>query len=129
MSIKSGIWNPSFLLAVAVVLSMFAVLYGVVTFVSVWTESAALALIVTLGVIVASLVLMAPDEAVQIQRPWREVYVALHYVFPKFPAATALTWKLAGAEPVEDWAPLFSSLAFGAACYGGAFALFRRKDF
>lgn len=130
MSIKSGIWNAPFLLGVAVVLSMFAVLYGVVTFVSVWTESSALAFIVALGVIVASLVLAAgPEGAAQINQPWREVYVALYHVFPKFPSATAMTWRLAGGEPVGSWAPFFSSLAFGAACYAGAFALFRRKDF
>ena len=130
MSIKSGIWNASFLLAVGVVLAMFAVLYGVVTLVSVWTESAALALIVSLGVIVASLVLSGgPEAAIQINRPWRDVYVGLYHVFPKFPGATATTWRLAGGEPVENWASIASSLAFGVACYAGAFALFRRKDF
>jgi hypothetical protein len=129
MSIKSGIWNASFLLAIGVVLAMFAVLYGVVTLVSVWTESAALALIVALGVIVASHVLGWPEQAVQINQPWREVYLGLHYVFPKFVNATAVTWRLAGGEDVGSWAPFLSSLAFGAACYGAAFALFRRKDF
>ena len=130
ISIKSGIWNGSFLLGVMVVLTMFAVLYGIVTLVSVWTESTALAMIVALGVIVASLVLMAPDEAVlQINRPWREIYVGLYYFFPNFPAATAMTWTLAGGEAVEDWVPFLTSLAFGAACYAASFALFQRKDF
>ncbi len=130
MSIKSGIWNGAFLLGVAVVLTMFAVLYGIVTLVSVWTESSALAFIVALGIIVASLVLAAgPEAAVQINRPWREVYVGLYHLVPKFPSATAMTWSLAGGDPVEDWMPFFSSLAFGAACYAGAFALFKRKDF
>jgi hypothetical protein len=109
---------------------MFAVLYSIVTFVSVWTESTALAMIVALGLIVASLVLSAPDEAVlQINRPWREIYVGLYYLLPKFPAATAMTWTLAGGEPVENWVPFFTSLAFGAACYTASFALFQRKDF
>ncbi len=130
MSLKSGIWNGSFLLGVAVVLAMFVVLYGVVTLVSVWTGSSALALIVALGVIIASLVLAAgPEAATQIQRPWREVYVGLYHLFPKFPGATQTTWQLAGGETVASWMPLWSSLAFGAACYAGAFALFRRKDF
>jgi ABC-type transport system involved in multi-copper enzyme maturation permease subunit len=130
ISIKSGIWNGAFLVGVAVVLTMFAVLYGIVTLVSVWTESTALAMIVALGVIVASIVLAAgPEAAVQINRPWREVYVGLYYVLPNFPAATSMTWTLAGGEAVEDWVPFFTSLAFGAACYAGAFALFQRKDF
>ncbi len=133
MSIKSGIWNGGFLLGVGTVLAFFAVLYGIVTFVSVWTESNALALIVALGVIVASLVLMtagvSPEATNQIRQPWREVYVALYHVFPKFPGGTAMTWRLTGGEPVGSWWPLASSVLFGAACYAGAFALFRRKDF
>lgn len=130
MSIKSGIWNEHFLLGVGVVLAMFAVLYGVVTLVSVWTESSALALIIALGVIVASLVLgPGPEAAVQISQPWRDVYIVLHHIIPQFPNATVITWKLAGGETVESWLPFLSSLAFGAACYAGAFALFRRKDF
>jgi ABC-type Na+ efflux pump permease subunit len=130
MSIKSGIWNEHFLLGVGVVLAMFAVLYSIVTLVSVWTESSALALIIALGVIVASLVLApGPEAAMQINQPWRDVYVALHHVIPQFPNATVITWKLAGGEAVESWTPFLSSLAFGAVCYAGAFALFRRKDF
>ncbi|MEM1041729.1 MAG: ABC transporter permease subunit [Bacteroidota bacterium] len=132
MSLKSGIWNGGFLLGVGTVLAFFAVLYGVVAFVSVWTESNALALIVALGVIVASLVLTAatnPEAMTQLRQPWREVYVGLYHVFPKFPGGTAMTWSLAGGEPVGSWWPLTSSVLFGAACYAGAFALFRRKDF
>ena len=130
MSLKSGIWNGAFLYGVAVVLTMFAVLYGVVTLVSVWTGSSALALIVSLGLIVASLVLAAgPEAETQIQQPWREVYMGLYHLLPKFPAATQATWQLAGGEPVSSWYPLASSLAFGAVCYAAAFALFRRKDF
>ena len=130
MSLKSGIWNGSFLYGVAVVLVMFAVLYGVVTLVSVQTGSSALALIVALGLIVASLVLAAgPEAATQIQQPWREVYMGLYHLLPKFPAATQATWQLAGGEPVSSWYPLGSSLAFGVACYAAAFALFQRKDF
>ncbi len=133
MSLKSGIWNGGFLLGVGVVLAFFAVLYGVVTLVSVWTESNALALIVALGVIVASLVLMtagvSPEATTQIAKPWRQVYVALYHVFPKFPGGTVMTWQLTGGEPVGSWGPLASSLLFGAACYAGAFALFQRKDF
>lgn len=130
MSVKSGIWHAPFLLALGVVLAMFAVMYGLVTLVSVWTESAALALIVTLGVIVASLVLTAgPEEAHQLNRPWRDIYVALYHVMPKFPRVTQLTWQLTGGGAVTSWYPFWSSLLFGAAAYAGAFTLFRRKDF
>ena len=133
MSIKSGIWNPSFLWAALTVLAMFAVLYSVIAFVSVWTESGALALIVALGVIVGSLVLMtagaSPEATNQISEPWRQVYVGLYHAFPKFPAATAATWDLAGGEAPGSWYPVLSSLGFGAVLYAGSFFLLKRKDF
>ncbi len=133
MSLKSGIWNGYFLLGVGVVLAFFAVLYGVVVFVSVWTESSALALVVALGSIVASLVLVAagasPEATTQIREPWRQLYVGLYHVLPKFPEGTQMTWLLTGGDPITSWWPLVSSVLFGAACYAGAFALFQRKDF
>ncbi len=132
MSVKSGIWNPRFLLGALTVLGMFGVMYAVVTAVSVWTESGALAYIVTIGVIVGSLVLAAGSsaEAVsQITEPWRSLYVGAYHVFPKFWHGTKTTVELVGGEAVESWYPVLSSLGFGAVLYGLAFWRFGRKDF
>lgn len=130
MSLKSGVWNPRFLLAIGVVFAMFAVVYAVVTFVSVWTESAALGFIATLAVLFTSLVLAIPNLALQVKAPWRQLIVGLHAVVPQFPGVgVSVVPQLATGSPVASWVPLGTALAFGLALYAGAFLLFRRKDF
>ena len=130
MSVKSGIWDPRFLLAIGAVFGMFAVLYGVVALVGVWSGSAPLSLIATLALLFVTLVLAIPNLAEQVSRTWRPVVVGLYAVLPKFGSVgTSLVPQLATGRPVETLAPLVSSLAFGAVCYLGAFALFSRKDY
>ena len=151
MAVKTGIWNPRFLLAIGVVWAMFAVLYGVVTLVSVWSGSAALALIATLGLVVTTLVLAIPDLALAIDATFRPLVEGLYYVLPRFGSVgTTLVPQLAtgvdfaaivtdgaqsgSAQParptlVAALIPLATSIVFGAACYGGAFYLFNRRDF
>ncbi|MDT0630472.1 ABC transporter permease [Rubrivirga litoralis] len=130
MSIKSGIWNPRFLLAIGAVFGMFAVLYGVVALVGVWSGSAPLSLIATLALLFVTLVLAIPNLADQVSRVWRPLVVGLYAVLPKFGSVgTSLVPQLATGQPVASLTPLLSSLAFGAVCYAGAFALFSRKDY
>ena len=139
MSIKSGIWNPRFLLAIPVVFGMFAVVYSVITLVSVWSGSGPLALIVTLGLMFISLVLAIPELDIHLARMWRPVVNGAYHLLPKFGGVGAkLVPALATGQPIlqpdEQGAviglyPFLSSLVFGAVCYGGAFLLFKRKDF
>jgi hypothetical protein len=147
MSAKTGVWNAHFLLAIGVVWLMFAVMYSLVTLVSVWSGSGPLALVVTLGVLFASLVLAIPDLRLQLMPAWRPLVDVPYYVLPKFGSVGAkLVPYLAtggaispedlagGAQPgaaptVPALAPLLSSVVFGLACYAGAFFLFRRTDY
>ena len=130
MSLKSGIWNFQFLLAIGVVVVMFGVMYSVITLIGATAQSTPLALIVAYGLIFASLILMGKDEiAPQIRPPWRQVFVALYHVFPNVGEVTALVAQLAGMDGVASWYPLVSSLAFGAVVFLAAGYLFHRRDF
>jgi ABC-type transport system involved in multi-copper enzyme maturation permease subunit len=130
MSIKSGIWNPRFLLSIAVVTAMFGALYAAVVFMGVWTQSTALALIVTYGLLFVSLVLAPGEElAEQLTRTWRPVYWAFYHVLPNFAEVTTLVSRLSQNDPIPTWYPFASSVGFGAVVYAGAAALFTRKDF
>ncbi|HEX8386729.1 MAG TPA: ABC transporter permease [Rubricoccaceae bacterium] len=149
MSVKTGIWNAHFLLAIPAVFAMFAVLYGVVTLVSVWSGSGALALIVTLGLVFATLVLAIPNLFLAVHPTVRPLVEGLYYVLPRFASVggrlvphlatgtdivAAVTAEESGAQPgpaslVANLTPLLSSVAFGAACYAGAFFLFNRRDY
>lgn len=130
MSIKSGVWNPRFLLAIGVVFLMFAVLYSVVTLVSVAAESAPLALIAVLGLLFVTLILAIPNLETQITRTWRPLLTGLRTILPQFPGVgVGIVPQLAVGTPVDGLWRLGASALFGAACYAGAFALFSRKDF
>ena len=136
MSVKSGIWNPRFLLAIPVIWAMFAVLYGAVTLVSVWSGSGPLALVVTLGLVFVTLVLAIPGLDLAVNAAVRPLVVGTGWVLPRFATVgSGLVPHLAsGTQPgdpslVAESVPLATSLLFGAAYYGGAFVLFNRRDY
>lgn len=130
ISLKSGLWAPGFLLAIPVVFIMFAVMYGVVTLVGVWSGSGPLSFIVTLGVVFVSLILAIPELATQVDPMWRPLITGGYWTLPNFGGVgTRIVPQLATGGDVGSAWLLGSSVAFGAACYGGAFLLFSRKDF
>ena len=147
MAVKTGFWNPRFLLAIPAVWAMFAVLYGVVTLVSVWSGSGPLALVVTLGLVFTTLVLAIPGLPLAVNASVRPVVTGLGAVLPRFATVGAnlvphlaagaglatLAAETGAAQPappslVADTVPLLTSLLFGAVCYAAAFALFHRRD-
>jgi ABC-type transport system involved in multi-copper enzyme maturation permease subunit len=130
MSIKTGIWNPRFLLAIGIVVVMFGVMYGVIVAMGVFTESTALALIVTYGLIFASTVLAGGEQlASQIASTWRPVFWGFYHVLPNFTEVTRIVTRLARGEAIPSWYPLISSVLFSLACYGAAAWRFVRRDF
>jgi hypothetical protein len=109
---------------------MFMVMYSVVSLLAITTESAALSLIVTYGLILASLAFLAKDQLVpQINRPWREVYLGFYHVLPNFAEVTKMVAGFAGMDVTTAWYPLFSSIGFGIVVYAIASWRLLAKDF
>jgi len=130
MSIKTGVWNPSFLLAIGIVLAMFGVMYSVIVFTGVWTQSTALALIVTYGLIFISLFLAGGEQlANQLQPGWRAVFWGFYHVLPNFAEVTQTVSNLSRGESISSWYPFASASLFGAVLYGVAGFWFARRDF
>lgn len=130
MSIKSGIWNPRFLLSILIVIGMFAVMYAAVMIMSVWTQSTALALIVSYGLIFVSLVLAGADSlAPLLGDVGRPVFWGLYHTLPNFTEVTEIVTRLANDTTIQSWYPLWSSLLFGAVVYLLAGYWFVRRDF
>lgn len=130
MSLKTGIWNPSFLISIGLVVGMFAVMYAAIVFTGVGTESTALSLIVTYGLIFVSLFLAGSETlADQLNATWRPVFWGFYHVLPNFTEVSGTVSTLAKADPVSSWYPVVSSLLFGTVVYGAAAFWFSRKDF
>jgi len=130
MSFKTGIWNPRFLLSLLLVVGMFAVMYAAVTLMGVWTESTALGLIVSYGLIFVSMVLAASEQISPTLGPIaRPIFWGLYHTLPNFTEVTQIVSTLAKGETVGSWYPFFSSLLFGTAAYGATGLWFARRDF
>lgn len=130
MSMKTGIWNIRFLYSILIVLVMFTVMYSVVLLIGISTQSTALSLIITYGLIFCSIILAAHEQlGPQINQPWRQVYFGLYHVLPNFAEVTKPVVQLVAGEAVETWYPLFSSALFGLIIYALAFIRFSRRDF
>lgn len=130
MSLKSGIWNPQFLLSILIVIGMFAILYSAVMLMSVWTQSTALTLIVAYGLIFVSLVLAGANEIAPFLGTVGEpVFWGLYHTLPNFTEVTGLVTALARDEPVYSWYPIISSALFGGGVYILTGYLFIRRDF
>jgi len=130
MSIKTGVWNLSFLLSIGLVVVMFGVMYSTVALMGVWTESTALALIVSYGLIFASIVLAGYDAILdELGMIGSTTFLAFYHILPNFAEVTTIVANLSQAESVESWYPLASSAVFGAVAYALATWWFIRRDF
>jgi len=130
MSLKTGVWNPRFLLSLLLVVAMFAVMYAAVMLMGVWTESTALGLIVSYGLIFVSMVLAAADQIGPTLGPvGSPVFWGLYHTLPNFTEVTQIVSTLAEGETVSSWYPFVSSLLFGGAAYAVTGYWFVRRDF
>ncbi|MFT4605029.1 MAG: ABC-2 type transport system permease protein [Rhodothermales bacterium] len=130
LSFKTGIWIPSFLLAIPIITLMFGVMYGVVLLVIVLTGSSGFALVTAYGLIFLSFILAAHEQIVtQLVSPGKEIFLAFYYLLPNFIEVVPFAVQLVEGDPVNTWVPITSSIVFGAIAYFGAFQWFSRKDF
>ena len=130
LSIKLGVWNAKFLLSILVLVGMFAVLYGVVALLTVWTESTALALIVTYGAIFVSLFLAARTPIYQaLGTVGDAAFGTLYYLVPNFAEIGAIAAQLLHGDPITRWEALASTAVVGVLLYLGAGFWFSRRDF
>ena len=128
---KSGIWNPTFLWAIPTAVFVFAVLLTVITLVGVLFESAALAVMVTFGMMLISPIL-AQTELMErlLSSQWtRSLWKGLYYVFPKVYDLGRMTLMLVRGKPFEGWMPVWTSTLFAAAVLSAALCVFSRRDY
>jgi ABC-2 type transport system permease protein len=131
LGIKTGIWSPVFLSAIATTVVAFAVLLTVVVLVGVIWESTALSTMVTVALMIISPILAQNQIAEKLlSSEWsRDVWNGLYYVLPKIFDLGAMTRNFALHRPIESWMPLWSSALFGVAILSLALYIFEKRDF
>jgi len=131
LGLKTGIWTPDFLVAIATTVFLFAVLLAVVVLVGVLFESTALAVMIPVGLMIISPILAQHETMVKLlSSEWsRQLWKALYQVLPKVYDIGRMTLSFVMDRKVDSYAPLWTSAAFGAVVLAAAIRTFQRRDF
>ena len=131
LGVKTGIWSASFLISIATTAFIFAVLLSVVVLIGVLFESAAVATMVTVALMLMSPILAQTSTMMRLlSSEWsRNIWQALYYALPKVYDLGKLTLDAIQSRTFNGWMPIWSSALFGAVVPASALAIFQRRDF
>jgi len=131
LGVKTGIWSPMFLISIATTIFIFAVLLAVVVLVGVLFESAALATMVTVAMMIMSPILAQTGLMMRLlSSEWsREIWRTLYYSLPKVYDLGTMTLNAIQSRSFNGFMPIWTSAVFGAVVLSAALVVFSRRDF
>ena len=131
LGIKTGIWSSSFLLSIITTIFVFAVLLTVVVLIGVLFDSAALATMVSVALMIMSPILAQTSTMLKLlSSEWsRDVWRTFYYALPKVYDMGKMTLDSIRREPFQGYMPIWSSALFGAIVFSVALVVFARRDF
>lgn len=132
IGVKTHIWEPRFLWAIADSLFIFAVLLTVVVLIGVISESAALAVMVSVALMLISSILAQRQFVVKLlSSEWsRQLWMAIYWIIPKvYDLANAMRQIIVFDRQADWWTPVWTSAAFGAVTLWSAVRIFQKRDF
>jgi ABC-type transport system involved in multi-copper enzyme maturation permease subunit len=129
--IKTGIWEGRFLISIATSIFVFSVLLSVVVLVGVLFESAALATMIAVALMIMSAILAQTSIMLKLlSSEWsRNIWRLLYYTFPKIYDMGTMTMDAISDRTFSGYMPIWSSAVFGAVVLAVALAIFSRRDF
>ena len=129
--LKTHIWGTQFLWSIATTIFIFAVLLTVVVLIGVLFESAALATMITVGLMIISPILAQTSMMMRLlsSEASRDAWRVLYQILPKVYDVGRLTLDLVRSQPTQGLEPIYTSALFGAAVLSGALYIFNRRDF
>jgi ABC-2 type transport system permease protein len=131
LGVKTGIWSATFLVSIATSIFIFAVLLSVVVLIGVLFDSAALATMVTVGLMIMSPILAQTSTMLRLlSSEWsRQIWRTLYYALPKVYDLGRMTLDAIQSQTFEGYMPIWTSALFGAVMLSAALAVFARRDF
>jgi len=128
---KTGIWITGFLWTIASTTFVFAVLLSVVVLIGVLFESAALAIMVTAGLMILS-PLLAQTRLMDrlLSSGWtRWLWMAFYNCLPKIYDLGHMTLDVVQGNPAWNWFAVWSSALFAILMLGLGMVVFARRDY
>jgi ABC-2 type transport system permease protein len=131
LGVKTGIWSGTFLISIATTIFIFAVLLGVVVLIGVLFDSAALATMVTVALMIMSPILAQTTLMMRLlSSEWsRQVWRVLYYSLPKVYDLGKMTLDGILSRSFNGFMPIWTSALFGAVVLSAALVIFSRRDF
>ena len=131
LGLKTGIWTYGFLWSSAFTIFVFAILLTVVLLIGVLWESAAIATMVSFGLILVSPILAQKSllERLLSSEISRNVVRVLYYVLPKVFDLGRITRELVLGNSITSWMPIWSSALFGFVIFSASLIAFSRRDY
>jgi ABC-2 type transport system permease protein len=133
LSIKSGYWNFSFLFTILSLTFAFAVMYSIVVYIGLTTQSSVIAILVNLFLLFVLCPILAAREntifTFVTNEAVRFIFDFFYYVFPKPGEINDITIKLITHEPAGSWQPVITSFLFCAALMSYCVYYFSKKDY
>jgi ABC-2 type transport system permease protein len=130
-SLKSGYWNPGFLLSIITITYSFFILYTFMMVIGVASRSTALSLIlVYVYVFVVDKIIHAREQIAQAlgNDTVGTVLDVFYYILPKPTAVENITGQIILGKSFE-WEPIWSSAIFAAVMIVFSLYLFKKKEF
>jgi len=131
LSIKTGIWNFGYLLAGAMIVLTFAILYAFMTLMGVLVRSGPFSLMLTYLIIFFTPFLLQRDQiyALLSNKFYGYLLDGLYHFLPKMAELGNITSQLVQGASVSSWLPLVTSLGFGILMLFTSTIIFSRKNF
>lgn len=129
---KTGIWDKHFLIAIPVMVFVFAVLLCVVVFIGVVSESAALAVMVTVALSLMSALLAQHQFMIRLlDSEWsRQLWMGLYWIVPKvYDLGHELHYFILTDEKSDWLTPIWTSALFGFVTLVSSILIFRKRDY
>ena len=131
LGLKTGIWSGTFLISIATTIFIFAVLLAVVVLIGVLFDSAALATMVTVALMIMSPILAQTTLMMRLlSSEWsRQIWRTLYYSLPKVYDMGKMTLDGILSRSFNGFMPIWTSALFGAVVLSAALVVFSRRDF
>lgn len=133
VSFKFGYWNASFLSSIFILTFSFAVIYSLVIFIGVMTQSSVLSIIINIFLIFLICPFLASRETVLFQFITNNVAQFIinffYYILPKPGDLQTITTHIINKENIPSWQPVLTSALFLITFLSASIYFFKKKDY
>ena len=131
LSLKTGVWNFGYLLSGVMITVTFAIMFSLMTLLSVLIQSGPFALMLTYLIVPISPLLLARDNiyALLSSKFYGYLLDGIYHFLPKLTELGDITRIIVQGGAVNSWFPLVTSLMFGVIMLTASNIVFSRKNF